>query len=167
MISIRRRSTTCEEWRGESSTDYRTRMDHSPQWGQHILFSVVFTPPPSSHHGSVWLVPVISLPTTNTVSPMMACLSIWLERFFESQKEDEHEPLSIQSSLFHYIEELILRGPCSSSFWFPRNLSNHMYRQACTCDSVLVKNRGMTGSSQHCRGGWGGGGVKTTENKIL
>ncbi len=26
-----------------------------------ILFSVVFTPPPSSHHGSVWLLPVISL----------------------------------------------------------------------------------------------------------
>jgi hypothetical protein len=31
------------------------------QQDQCILFSVVFTPPTPSHHGSVWLLPVISL----------------------------------------------------------------------------------------------------------
>jgi hypothetical protein len=43
---------------------------------QCILFSVVFTPSPSSHHGSVWVLPVISLLLTNTVLPVRACLSI-------------------------------------------------------------------------------------------
>ncbi len=39
--------------------------------GQAILFSVVFTPPPSpSHYNSVWLLPVISLLLTNTASPV-------------------------------------------------------------------------------------------------
>ncbi len=37
-------------------------------------------PPPPSHHGSGWLLPVISLLLTNTVSPVRACLSIWWER---------------------------------------------------------------------------------------
>jgi hypothetical protein len=46
------------------------------QRGQYILFSVVFTPPPLSHHGSIWLLPVISLLLTNTVFPVRACLSI-------------------------------------------------------------------------------------------
>jgi hypothetical protein len=32
---------------------------------------------------------VISLLLTNTVSPVSACLSIWLEMFSGSQKEDE------------------------------------------------------------------------------
>ncbi len=34
----------------------------------------------------VWLPPVISLLLTNTVSPMRACLSKWLQRFRRSQK---------------------------------------------------------------------------------
>ncbi len=59
----------------------------------------IFTPPPPSHHGSLWLLPVICLHLTNTVSPKRACLSIWLERFRGSQKEDKHEPLSIHFSL--------------------------------------------------------------------
>ncbi len=43
---------------------------------------------------------VISLLFTNTVvSPVRACLSIWLERFRGSQKEDERRPHNIQSSL--------------------------------------------------------------------
>ncbi len=38
------------------------------QGGQYILFSVVFThSAPSHHHGSVWLLPVISLLLTNTI----------------------------------------------------------------------------------------------------
>jgi hypothetical protein len=32
-------------------------------WGQCILFSVVFTPPPPCHHGSVWLLPTCHLST--------------------------------------------------------------------------------------------------------
>ncbi len=55
--------------------------------------------PPPSHHGSVWLLPVISLVLTYTESAVRTCLSIWLERFRGSQKEDERGPLSIQSSL--------------------------------------------------------------------
>jgi hypothetical protein len=43
---------------------------YTSQWAQCILFSVVFTPSPPSHHGSVWLLPVISLLLTNTVSPV-------------------------------------------------------------------------------------------------
>jgi hypothetical protein len=39
------------------------------------------------------------------------------------------------------IEELIVRGPRSSSFWLPRNLSNHRDRQARARDIVLVKSR--------------------------
>ncbi len=46
------------------------------QRGQCILFSVVFTPSPPSHHGSVWALPVISLLLTNTVSPVRAFLII-------------------------------------------------------------------------------------------
>jgi hypothetical protein len=46
------------------------------------------------------------------------------------------------------IEELILRRPRSSSLWFPRNLANYMDKQACIRDTVLVKNREMTGRSQ-------------------
>ncbi len=45
-------------------------------------------------------------------------------------------------------ENRILRGPRSSSFWIPRNLSHHMIRQARTGDTVLVKIREMTGRSQ-------------------
>jgi hypothetical protein len=51
-------------------------LEHVKQWGQFILFSVVFTSPPPSHHGNVWLLPVISLVLTNTVQPVRACLSI-------------------------------------------------------------------------------------------
>ncbi len=40
--------------------------------GQCILFSVVFTPSPPSHHGSVWVKPIISLLLNNTVSPVQA-----------------------------------------------------------------------------------------------
>ncbi len=35
-------------------------------------------------------------------------------------------------------------------FWLPRNLSNHMDRQARTRDKVLVKSREITGRSPHC-----------------
>jgi hypothetical protein len=44
--------------------------------GHCILFSVVFTPSPPSHHGSVSVLPVVSLFLTNTVSPMRDCLII-------------------------------------------------------------------------------------------
>ncbi len=63
-------------------------------------------------------------------------------------------------------EKWILSGPCSSSFWLPRNLSNHMDRQALSGDAVLVKNREMTGRSQRLPWWLRGEGVKTTENKI-
>ncbi len=63
-----------------------------------FCFSVVFTPPPSTHHGSVWLLPVSSLFLTNTVSQVRVCLSIWLERFRESQKVWTSVGLSVFNS---------------------------------------------------------------------
>ncbi len=48
----------------------------------------------------------ISLLLTNTVSPVRACVSIWLERFRGTQKEDDRGPLSINSSLdwrLHFV----------------------------------------------------------------
>ncbi len=38
-----------------------------PQRCQCILYSVVFTPSPPSHHGSVWLLPIISLLLTTVI----------------------------------------------------------------------------------------------------
>jgi hypothetical protein len=75
-------------------TNYQTLI----QRGQCILFSVVFTPSPTSHpashHGSVWILPVISLFSTNTLSQVRA----W-RGFVRTKKEDESGPLIIQSSL--------------------------------------------------------------------
>jgi hypothetical protein len=68
-----------------------------------ILFSVVFTPSPSSHRGSVWVLPVISLLLNNTISPLRASLSIWWKRFRGTQKEGG---LSIQSSLVRVVTEV-------------------------------------------------------------
>ncbi len=65
-----------------------------PNMANVFCFFVVFIPPPPSQHGSDWLLPVISLLLTNTVSPVRACLSTWLERFRGNQKEDERGPLS-------------------------------------------------------------------------
>ncbi len=39
--------------------NYRGGIDTAHQQVLCILFSVVFTPPPPSHHGSVWLLPAI------------------------------------------------------------------------------------------------------------
>ncbi len=76
---------------------YGGELEHLKQRGQCILFSVVFTPPPTSHHGKFWLPHVISPVVTNTGSPVGACQSIWLDRFLGTQKEDERGPLSIQT----------------------------------------------------------------------
>jgi hypothetical protein len=51
------------------------------------LFSVAFTPPPPSHHGNVWLLPVISLLLTNTVSPVQAHLSYDGEVSWDKKKK--------------------------------------------------------------------------------
>jgi hypothetical protein len=54
--------------------------------------------------------------------------------------------------------KIILWGPHSSSFWLPRNHSNHIYRQAPTSDTVIVWKLGVEMwriRSKHCRGGWG------------
>ncbi len=57
-------------------------------------------------------------------------------------------------------EDWMLRGPRSSSFWVPRNLSRHMTRQARSDDtSVCFKSREMTGRTQTLPW-WLGGGEK-------
>ncbi len=53
------------------------------------MFSVVFTPSPPAATAVIGSSSVISLLLNNTVSPVRACLSIRLERFRGSQKEDE------------------------------------------------------------------------------
>ncbi len=72
--------------------------------------------------------------------------------------------LVIFAGLFYiYIlqprEDWKLRGPRSSSFWVPGNLSNHMDRQARTSDTVLVRVERWQEGAKHCSGGWGGVGV--------
>jgi hypothetical protein len=64
------------------------------------------------------------------------------------------------------IDKLIRKAHVRLLSWFPRNLFNHMDRQARTHDSVLVKSTEMTGRSQTLPWWLGRGGVKTTENKI-
>ncbi len=46
---------------------------------------------------------------------------------------------SLWYALVYIREDWILRGPRSSSFWLPRNLSNHMDRQARTGDTVRLQ----------------------------
>ncbi len=57
-----------------------------------LFFDCRLYPSSPSHRGSVWLLPVISLLLTNIVSRVRACLSLWLERFRGSQKQDERVP---------------------------------------------------------------------------
>ena len=74
------------------------------QRGQCILFSVVFTPSPPAT--------TAVFGSTNTVSPMRVCLTIWWESFHGNQKEDDYGPLSIQSSLYTQIQ--------TRCFWRPK-----------------------------------------------
>jgi hypothetical protein len=53
------------------------------------------------------------------------------------------------------------------SFWFPRNFSNNMDRQARTRDTVLVKSREMTGRSQTLPWWRGEGGVKDDRKQYV
>ncbi len=65
----------------------------------HILFFCRLYPFSPSYHGTVRVLPVISLLLINTVSPVRACLTIWWERFVRTQEEDDRGPLTIQSYL--------------------------------------------------------------------
>jgi hypothetical protein len=65
-------------------------------------------------------------------------------------------------SILPPIEELNTK---KSYFWLPRNLSNHMDRQAPSGDTVLVNIREMTGPNTSLVAG--GGEVKTTETKYI
>ncbi len=62
-------------------------------------------------------------------------------------------------------EGWILRGPSSSFFWLPQNLSDHMDRQARTGDTVLVKSREMIGRSKTLPW-WSGGGGGGDEERL-
>ncbi len=73
------------------------------------------TPPPTQLARQCLVpTPVIFLLLANTVSSVRACLSILLDRFRGTQKEDECRPLSIQSSLlfpiFLTIKTLLMLG---------------------------------------------------------
>ncbi len=83
---------------------YKVKTVHyTMAWGSSTTDSLFYflsslpVPPPPSNHGSLWVLPVISLLLTDTVSPVRASLSICWERFRGSQEEDDRWPLSIQS----------------------------------------------------------------------
>jgi hypothetical protein len=79
------------------------------------------------------------------------------------------ESVWIEDTLGRPLDNTIQRGPRSSSFWLPRNLSNHMDRQARIRDTVLVKSREITGKSQKkpCRSGWGRRGKDDIKQNTL
>jgi hypothetical protein len=52
-----------------------------------VFYFLSSLPPPPSHHGSVWLLPAISLLLTNIVSRVRACLSTWWEGFVGTKKK--------------------------------------------------------------------------------
>ncbi len=105
-------------------------LDYLEQRGQCILFSVVFTPPPSSHHGTFWVLPVISLLLTNSVSPVRACLIIWWEKFRGTQKRLFRGPLNIQSSLIWSLDS-------AGSFVYIANYFKG-WRLETQCDSTTI-----------------------------
>jgi hypothetical protein len=98
--------------------------------GQCILFSVVFTPSPPSHHGSVWVLPVIFLLVNkhSIDGAGLPVLMIGLERFRGIQKDDDRGPLSIQSYLVSNIEDS-RSGPRFPSISF---ISHCFYSSICS-----------------------------------
>ncbi len=75
--------------------------------GAYVFYFLSSLPLPlsRSHHGSVWVLPVISLLLTSTVSP----------RFRMIQKEDDCRPLSVQS--YQFLLFSTLRS--AQLFWEP------------------------------------------------
>ncbi len=85
---------------GQGAVKGRTGQTGPAQRRQCILVSVVFTPsrPATTAVFGSYLSSLYSV-LTNNVSPVRACLIIWLQRFRRTQKEDNRGLLSIQSSL--------------------------------------------------------------------
>ncbi len=81
----------------------------------HILFPVVLTPMPSSHHGSVWLLYVSSLHMhlTNTVRCWLAYPFDW-RGFVGAKKKTKRGHLSIPNS---WIAFDIIEVPCTCVHW--------------------------------------------------
>ncbi len=73
-------------------------------------------------------------------------------------------PFKLFYFIFFFFNSGVLRTR-KDSFWLPRNLLNHMDRQARTSDTLLVKSRELTGRSQTLLWWLDGGGMKTAENK--
>jgi hypothetical protein len=72
--------------------------------GQCKLFSVVFTRSPTSHHGCVWVLPVISLLLTIAGAGLpIHIIGIIGDVFVGPKNEDDCGPLSIQSSPFYTL----------------------------------------------------------------
>jgi hypothetical protein len=65
----------------------------------YFVFCRLYPFPPATTAVFGYYLPVISLLLYNTVSRVRAFLSIWLERFRGSQKEDERGPLIFNSSM--------------------------------------------------------------------
>jgi hypothetical protein len=74
------------------------------------FLSSFFTPsPPPSHHGSVLILLIISLLLTNTCTiPDASLPNHRMEEVSWDQKEDDHGPLSIQSSLVRRLGVAVL-----------------------------------------------------------
>ncbi len=135
---------------------------------QCILFSVVFTPPSSSHHVSFWLLPVSYLLLTYTVSLVRACLFIWLERFRDSQKEVGllvFNPLwrHISISKCHIGGKLLFPGnnfayilqvlPTEAVFKVHKLSASELLMQVCgkvTGHRARIRFQGIESASQYC-----------------
>ncbi len=92
-----------------------------------------------------------SLPLNYTVVAVLECCSNKLR----NKLDDIIKVYNFPCLTLCTIRNEILKGLRSSSFWVPRNLSNHIYRPARNRNTVLAKSREMTVKSQTlpCGGG--------------
>ncbi len=76
----------------------------------------------------LYLLSVIPLLLSNTVSPVRICQSIWLERFRGTQKEDDRRPLNIQSSLKTVISVSLSTDKCTLWYLFSKLPLSNTFR---------------------------------------
>jgi hypothetical protein len=107
-----------------------------------------------------WLLPVISLLLTNTVLPVRACQSIWLERFHGSEKEDERGWASfvlfaIVLYNMYCIFNLLINLAISYMYWiycnpcFTVHLSSTHLQNLCITSNVCKLYRSTFLSNQN------------------
>jgi hypothetical protein len=74
------------------------------------LISVVFALSPTSHHDNVWLLPVISLFLTDTVTPVRACSIHMIGRGFVGPKKKTSVGLLVFNPLWASTHNATMQG---------------------------------------------------------